>query len=51
MLLVFTTFQTRDGGPESPETHDLAAAILFLLQEPEWEPEHFKKIGMEPELK
>jgi len=36
---------------ECPEPHDLAGAILFFIQEPERELEHFKKIGMRPELK
>jgi len=41
---------TRTGEPESerPEPHDLAraraGAILFFLQEPELESEHFKKL-------
>jgi len=38
----------RAGEPESepkrPEPHDLAGAILFFVQEPEREPEHFKKL-------
>jgi len=37
-----------------PEPHDLAGsgvgAILFFLQELEWEPEHFNKIRIDPEL-
>jgi len=32
--------------PERPEQHDLAGAILFFLQKPEWEPEQFKKLEL-----
>jgi len=38
----------RAGDPERPKPQDLvgagAGAILFFLQKPEWEPEHFKKL-------
>jgi len=41
-------FRAGEPEPERPEPHDLAGTeggtILFFLQEPEREPEHFKKI-------
>jgi len=44
--------ETRVGEPEPerPEPHDLVGAILFFLQEPERDPEHFKKLELDPEL-